>query len=135
MKRQKLLFQIVLTIMILWNLPSVSLGDYHFDDATLQGWTIEGIHAASNYIAYGPNPFSLIWDDALQYPDIGINPLGNNLGSARADAPLLTMPASFPAGELYWFIDFVSPDVTLDKSWQKMTGVTAKITDLGTMPM
>ena len=117
--------------------------EYRFDNGTIQGWTIQGIGASSNFNGsnyYTPNPFSLGWDDTTQYHPLqcdtypcdgpSTDPTGNNLGSLEAYASPMSLPAGFPSGN-WWLIDIMSPDVTADTQWQNMTGFKFNIRTSG----
>ena len=97
---------------------------------------MEGIYAYSTYpTAYSPNPFTLVWDDLMQYPGSS-DPSGNSLDSASCKSlnitmprdflPVLTRPLTLP-DDASWFIDIVSPEVTSDADWQNMKRLSVKI--------
>jgi hypothetical protein len=103
---------------------------YLFDTGHLQNWTMQGLGDGTTYTYHAPNPFTLSWDDATQYPgvlnaDPHSDALGNNLGSARAATPGLTLPPGFPSGAL-WFVDLVSPALGSDPQWQAITGLSLR---------
>jgi hypothetical protein len=95
---------------------------FDFDSWELQRWSMEGIYAYDTYpTLYTPNPFTLSWDDAIQYPSLN-DPAGNNLGSLRIHTEQFQLPNNFPSGTSYWLVDLVSPDVTNQIKWQDIIG-------------
>ncbi|MBN1893130.1 hypothetical protein JW906_01495 [bacterium] len=108
--------------------PCATADVFNFDQGNLQGWTMQGIYAYETYPAVYANPFSFLWSDKTQHPGaMDGDPMGNSAGSALAIAVNFDLPAGYPSGASYWFIDLVSPDVTSDPQWQNMTGVSAEI--------
>ncbi|MBD3386403.1 T9SS type A sorting domain-containing protein [candidate division KSB1 bacterium] len=104
---------------------------FDFDSWELQRWTMQGIYAYDTYpTPYTPNPFTLSWDDAIQYPSFN-DPVGNHLGSLRILADQFQLPNNFPSGTSYWLVDLISPDVTNQAKWQDITGYSFNLHQSG----
>ncbi len=104
---------------------------FDFDSWELQRWSMQGIYAYDTYpTTYTPNPFTLSWDDAVQYPSLN-DPVGNNLGSLRIRTEQFQLPNNFPSETSYWFVDLVSPDVTNQTKWQDIKGYSFNLHQTG----
>ena len=125
------LFLLCTAAPLLFIPPVGFAANFNFDSGNLEGWTMQGIGDSSTFTYHAPNPFTFYWDDATQYPgslttSAHSDPV-NNLGSAAAKSTSLVLPAGFPSGATFWFIDLISPDLTADTAWQNITGLSLKL--------
>jgi len=100
---------------------------FDFNDGTKQGWTLAG---AFDENGNGPFPsvFSLNWRDNVNYPNPpGLDPAGNNHGSiyiSTISGHGITNP-----GADWWIMQFHSPDLTSNSTWQNANGYSVKIAE------
>ena len=104
---------------------TTAYGSFNFNDGTVQDWTTYG---PIDEDGDGPfsSHFSRHWGDAVSYPSKGLSdPIGNNRGSYQiccVSGHGITNP-----GATYWYMYWISPNLSLSKSWQIAGGYTVKI--------
>lgn len=107
------------------NQAPAAYGTFDFNDGTTQGWSVIG-----PYDEDGDGPFSSCfarhWDDNHNYPSPGgTDPQNDNHGSYQictASSHCITNP-----GATYWYMYYLSPDLSSSPRWQSAGGFTVEI--------
>ena len=99
--------------------------EFDFNDGTCQGWTVDGPRDENGNGPFASH-FSASWADAVSYPTAYLtDPLGDNNGSYKICNVMghgITNP-----GATYWYMYWISPDLSAESAWQDAGGYSIKI--------
>ncbi|MBN2008464.1 right-handed parallel beta-helix repeat-containing protein [candidate division KSB1 bacterium] len=94
---------------------------FDFNSGNTQGWTMQGAYDESLNGPYQSN-FTLSWTSLVNYP---------TTGSGKGSLLFYTSGGHGISGSsgTYWIMQFSSPNLSGNSSWQNTTGVSAKFVD------
>lgn len=106
--------------------PAVAYEKFDFNDGTVQGWTLAGAFDENAHGPFSSNFFNG-WQDAVNYPCVGLDQMGDRKGSLRM-ATLGGHGITNP-GATWWIMQLHSPDLAGSPTWQSAKGYTVEIAE------
>ncbi|MDH3325522.1 MAG: DUF5011 domain-containing protein [Gammaproteobacteria bacterium] len=97
-----------------------------FDNGSIDGWTSKGLAAYDTETFYYPDPSAISWDDNAHYPNVPGKDSPDSNGSLQLSSSDFRLPEFFPV-RVPWYVDLISPDLTLDPSWQYFSDLSISV--------
>ncbi|MEJ2629509.1 MAG: hypothetical protein P8078_13275, partial [bacterium] len=102
-------------------------GTFDFNDGTDQGWTMQGAFDEDGDGPFSSN-FVFDWEDQVNYSNVPFSdPTGDNKGSLEIYTS--SGHGVSNAGATWWAMQYHSPDLSSNSTWQSVDGYTVEIAD------